>query len=110
MTRLVFADENVKKAYDNLKDSPGEKWLYDSISNAFKEIEKNPNAFIHIKQKLIPKEYIKKYGIDNLWKYDLPNGWRLLYSLGRDKIEVIAIILEWLDHKNYEKRFGFRTR
>jgi hypothetical protein len=74
---------------------------------AFDDIERTPTAFIHIKQKPIPKEYTVKYGIDSLWKYDLPNGWRLLYSLGKDEIEIIAIVLEWLDHKNYERRFGY---
>ncbi|MDI6708812.1 MAG: hypothetical protein QME47_07005, partial [Candidatus Thermoplasmatota archaeon] len=30
---------------------------------------------------LIPKEYIEKYSIDNLWKYNMPKAWRLLYSV-----------------------------
>jgi len=107
MAKIVFADERVKEAFDKLKDSPSEKRLYEMLVRAFNDIEKFPNSFIHIKQKLIPKEYITKYGIDNLWKYDLPNGWRLLYSLGKDEIEIIAIILEWMNHKNYERRFGY---
>lgn len=37
----------------------------------------------------------KKYGVDNLWKYDLPKGWRLLYSVRGNEIIVISIILEW---------------
>lgn len=106
-TKIVFADEKVKEAFEKLKNSPDEKRLYENLMRAFKDIEENPNAFIHIKQKLIPKVYINKYGIDNLWKYDLPNGWRLLYSLGKGEIEIIAIILEWFDHKDYEKRFGY---
>ncbi|MCX6814040.1 MAG: hypothetical protein NTY20_00080 [Candidatus Aenigmarchaeota archaeon] len=110
MTRIVFADEKVKKAFEKLKHEKAEKRLYDTLMRAFKDIEESPTAFIHIRQKLIPKEYVSKYKIDNLWKYDLPNGWRLLYSLGRDEIEIIAIVLEWLDHKNYEKRFGYRKR
>jgi len=110
MTRIVFADEKVKEAFDKIKNSPDEKRLYGHLMRAFKDIEENPSAFIRIRYKLIPKEYIKKYQIDNLWKYDLPNGWRLLYSLGRDEIEIIAIILEWMDHKNYERRFGYRKR
>ena len=109
MTKIVFADEKVKEAFDKLKNS-AEKRLYDNLIRAFDDIEKNPTAFIHIKQKMIPKEYINKYGIDNIWKYDLPNGWRLLYSLGKNEIEIIAIILEWLDHKNYEKRFKYRKQ
>lgn len=106
MTRIVFADEKVKKTFDKLRDS-AEKSLYDTIMRAFRDIKESPSAFIRIRQKLIPEEYVAKYNIDNLWKYDLPNGWRLLYSLGRDEIEIIAIILEWLGHKDYEKRFGY---
>ena len=47
------------------------------------------------------------YEIDNLWKYDLPRGWRLMYSVARDEVIVISIILEWLPHKEYERRFGY---
>lgn len=110
MTKIVFADEKVKEAFDMLKKTTSEKRLYDSIVRAFKDIEESPTAFIHIRQRLIPKEYVVKYGINNLWKYDLPNGWRLLYSLGKNEIEIIAIVLEWLDHKKYERRFGYRKR
>lgn len=108
MTKIVFADEKLKEAFDRLKYSAAEKRLYDNLMRAFDDIEKAPTAFIHIKRKLIPKEYVTKYGIDNLWKYDLPNGWRLLYSLGRDEIEIIAIILDWFDHKNYERKLGYK--
>lgn len=81
--------------------------LYELLERAFEDIEKNPAGFIHIPKSLIPKEYRKKYNIDNLWKYDLPNGWRLLYSLSKEKVLLLAIILEWLDHKNYERRFMY---
>lgn len=109
MTRIVFADEKVRKAFDSLRDSPSEKRLFESVMKAFDEIRESPSSFIHIRHALIPKDYVRKYGIDNLWKYDLPDGWRLLYSMGRDEIEIIAIVLEWLDHKCYERRFGYRT-
>ena len=58
-------------------------------------------------KKQIPKIYIKKYGIDNLWKYNFPNAWRLIYSVARDEIIVVTIILEWMNHKEYEKRFNY---
>ena len=73
----------------------------------FLDIQKNAFCGIQIPKKLIPREYIKKYGIRNLWKYNLPNAWRMLYSIeGRD-VKIISIILEWLDHKNYERRFKY---
>ena len=56
---------------------------------------------------MIPTKYLKDYQIDNLWKYDLPNGWRLLYSIARDEVIIVSIIIEWIDHKKYERRFGY---
>ena len=105
---IVFADKKLKEAFDKLKDSKTEdRQLYELLKRAFEDIEKNPSGFIHVPRNLIPKEYVQKYGVDNLWKYDLPNGWRLLYSLSKDKVLLLAIILEWMDHKNYERRFKY---
>src|SRR3989344_230013 len=105
---IVFADEKLKQAFVKLKTSKTEDTqLYSLLKRAFDDIERNPSGFIHIPKNLIPAEYKQKYDIDNLWKYDLPNGWRLLYSLSRDKVVLLAIILEWLDHKNYERRFNY---
>jgi len=42
-------------------------------------IEKNAFCGIQISKRLIPEAYAKK-GIKNLWKYDLPRGWRLMYQ------------------------------
>ncbi|MCK5016187.1 MAG: hypothetical protein KAS32_03865 [Candidatus Peribacteraceae bacterium] len=109
MIVLRFADINVKKAYERLKKSEFQD-LYKHLARAFKDIEKTPSCGISIPKKLIPKVYIKKYGIVSLFKYDLPAGWRLIYSLDKDGIEVIAIILEWMKHKDYEKRFKYKSR
>jgi len=49
-------------------------------------------------------------GIDNLRKYDLPNGWRLIYTVKGNSVEMVAVILEWsASHKKYEKRFGYKV-
>ncbi len=50
---------------------------------------------------------MKKYGIDNLWKYNLPGAWRLVHSAAGNEIKIIAILLEWFPHKEYEKRFSY---
>jgi Txe/YoeB family toxin of Txe-Axe toxin-antitoxin module len=107
-TRVVFADKKVKEAYEKLKDSKTEdKQLYKWLNRAFDDLAENVFCGIQIPKKLIPKEYLKKYKIDNLWKYDLPKAWRLMYSVARDEIIIISIILEWLPHKEYEKRFKY---
>ena len=64
----------------------------------------------HIRKELIPKEYKKKYCIDNAWWFPLSKGWRLIYSVVTpSNVEILAVILEYFDHKNYAKRFGYKT-
>jgi len=107
MTRIFFGDKKVQKAYEDLKGSEFQD-LYKHIQIAFKDIKNDPFASgIPIEKRLIPKYYIKRFGVNNLMKYDLPMGWRLLYSVGQEGIEVIAIVLEWMRHKDYERRFKY---
>ncbi len=106
--RVFFADERVKKAYDNLLTSSVEnKSLYNWITRAIKDIGDNCFCSIQIPKRQIPKEYIKRYRADNLWKYDLPKAWRLLYTVKNEEATIISIVIEWLDHKEYERRFKY---
>lgn len=107
-SEVNFADEKIKESFEKLKNSKTEdKKLYKWIYRAFEDLEENAFCGTRIRKKLIPRRYIKKYGVENLWKYDLPNGWRLIYSIAGNEIKVLSIILEWMDHKDYEKRFGY---
>jgi Txe/YoeB family toxin of Txe-Axe toxin-antitoxin module len=107
-SKVYFADEKIKVAFEKLKTSTTEdRKLYEWLSRAIDDLEKDAFSGIQIPKKLIPKAYIAKYEIDNLWKYNLPNAWRLIYSVARDEIVVISIIIEWFDHKSYERRFGY---
>jgi len=104
-SKIKFANEKVKEAFENLK-SPEDK-LYKWLTRAFKDIEENAFCGIQIPKRLIPKLYLKQYNIKNLWKYNLPGAWRLLYSIENQEILVVSIILEWMDHKNYERKFKY---
>ena len=102
---VVFADDKLENEYNSLdKSSELKKW----IDRAKEDIKKNAFCGIPIPKKLIPKIYVQKYNIRNLWKYDLPDGWRLVYSITTpSKVEILSIILEWFDHPNYERRFRY---
>ncbi|MFA6023300.1 MAG: hypothetical protein WC781_04385 [Candidatus Pacearchaeota archaeon] len=103
-----FVEESVKEAFYDLENGDSsEKELFKFISQAMDNIEKNAFCGIQIPKIQIPKEYIKKYGIANLWKYDLPNAWRLIYTIRGGKAIVVSVILEWMSHKEYERRFGY---
>jgi Txe/YoeB family toxin of Txe-Axe toxin-antitoxin module len=102
---VAFADEKIKKAFEDLKEKDPK--LYKFINRAINNLKENPFCGIPISKKLIPKDYIKKYKINNLWKYNLPGAWRLFYFVVGDEIKIISIILEWLPHKKYERKFGY---
>lgn len=106
--RVVFAEEKLRAAFKKLEDSKTEdKRLYDWLNRAFHDLKNDPFCGIQIQRRLIPREYTRKYNIDNLWKYNLPNAWRLVYSVAKHEVVIISIIIEWMDHKHYERRFGY---
>ena len=105
MATLKYADERIKKDLEKLKEKdPG---FYEHIANALRNIQEDPVCGIKIPQRLIPKEWLKQFSINNLYKYNLPNAWRLFYSLAGNEIEVIAIILKFMNHKDYERAVSY---
>lgn len=111
MTRKIevsFITPKLKSEYEELEKGKFEdKQLHKFITRAKNELESNPFSGIRVPKKLWPETYFKKYNITSLWKYDLPNGWRLTYIIEANDIKIVSIILEWLSHKEYEKRFGY---
>jgi len=104
-SKVKFISEKLEKDFESLSEQDPIK---KSIKRALKDLKINAFSGIQIPKKLFPKEYIQKYNINNLWKYDLPQGWRLIYTITREnEIEIICAILEWMDHKNYERRFKY---
>ena len=103
-SRVIFAEEKLEKEFLSLNE---ENWLKKALIRAIADFKENAFCGERIKKELIPKVYIQKYGIDNLLWYPLPNGWRLVYSVFSDNNQLIAMIVEWFDHKNYERRFRY---
>lgn len=58
----------------------------------------------------IPQVLIRRHGIDNLYVEDLPDFWRLLYTLTRLDGERLVVIIEVVDHKAYSRWFPGRGR
>ncbi|MBI4159265.1 hypothetical protein HY500_03325 [Candidatus Woesearchaeota archaeon] len=107
-SKVKFADERLQKAFEQLEQGKGdERKLYEWLIRAFEDIEENAFCGIQVPKRLIPKDYIQKYDVHNIWKYNLPNAWRLVYSIENQEILVVSIVLEWMTHKEYEKRFGY---
>jgi len=105
---VAFAEEKLKKEFGKLESGKfEEKQLYEFINRAIEDLKKNPFCGIRMSKKLTPEHYIKKYGVNEIWKYDLPRGWRLIYTISGDSVTILSMILEWFNHKDYEKRFNY---
>jgi hypothetical protein len=107
---VAFADHALLSSFKKLKSGRfEEKQFATYIERAIDDLKENPFSGVAVRRNLWPREYVKKHSIDNLRKYDLPNGWRLLYTVQGNEIEIISILLEWLSHKEYEKKFGYNV-
>ncbi len=105
---VAFAEQKLEKEFGELETGKFQDMqLYQFISRAISDIKINPACGIKIPKNLWPKEYTQEYQITNLWKYDLPNAWRLIYTIKEDEVRILNIILEWFDHKEYERRFKY---
>ena len=106
--KVTFCDKKTEDDFESLKEGKFEdKELYKFIDRSINDLKKNPTCGTRIEKRLWPKEYKQKYGITNLWKYDLPNAWRVVYTIQSNEVMIISVILEWFNHKDYERRFHY---
>jgi hypothetical protein len=83
------------------------KWVKDMKS----VLKENMLAGECIKKKQIPRHYVTGYGVNNLYRYDHPEGYRSCYTLTeRDDMGVCPTILDLKTHDEYGEVFGYRTR
>ena len=102
---VIFISEKLESTFESLRE---EDFIKKFIKRAIEDLKKDPICGTKIKRKLWPKLYIQNYKITNLWKYDLPNSWRLIYTIvGEDEVKILTAILEWFNHKDYERRFSY---
>ncbi|MBS3052060.1 MAG: hypothetical protein J4428_01660 [Candidatus Aenigmarchaeota archaeon] len=106
---LDFNEEFQKFKIKAEKGDGEAKYLLRIIEKGIDKLKVNSEAGKHIPKKLIPKFYITKYEVTNLWKLNLDSFWRMIYTLEGDKINIYSIVLEVLDHKKYDKKFGYKT-
>ncbi len=106
--RVAFADSKLLDAYNKLKYGKFEdNWLASEIEAAIDNLKRDPFCGIAIRRSLWPVEYVRGFNIDNLRKYNMAKGWRLMYTISGNQVEIVSILLEWLDHKDYERRFKY---
>lgn len=105
-SKVIFADKKLEEIYFNLNDADP---LKKAIKKAIEKIKQNAFSGESIPKRIIPKEYIKKFEIDNLWLIDLSKSARLIYSITTpNEVEILSIIIDFFeDHKKYERAFKY---
>lgn len=83
-------------------------YLLAITNNGLDKLKDNMFVGQKIEKKKFPKYYIQKYQINNLHKLNLGSRTRLTYTLVAEESGVAVIVLEFLSHKKYNKRFGYK--
>jgi len=116
----VIITGDAKKEFDELNKIVGieinqgieksdHQILFKSLKQKIEFLKDNPQYGVHIEKRKIPSKYLKDYDVNNLWKVNLSGAWRMIYTIRGTEIEVIALILDLLNHKNYDKKFGYKN-
>ena len=105
--KVIFVDKTLEITFNNISNKDQTK---KGLIKAIKDIKENLwvgrliTQDTHNKNKI--KEILNKYKLDNIRIYNLPSAWRLLYSVTKSEdLKIIAVILDWMDHKEYDRLF-----
>ena len=105
-----FIDKRAKKEYDAIKDDNAKLFKVverrlDEIVASLKKTGRPTTGEIIPKKELSSKlqKFIQYNGLAALWRVELSDGWRMIYSVGNDGIRIIAFILKLGDHKDYTR-------
>ncbi|MEK6906212.1 MAG: hypothetical protein AABW81_01175 [Nanoarchaeota archaeon] len=105
------AEEVYKKLNSEAEYVKQSKMILKAINQKIELIKANIHYGNPIAKNLIPEEYKQKYSATNLFRVELPVFWRMLYTLtDNEDIEIIAFVLDIIDHPDYNKKFGYRKK
>ncbi len=96
----VFMKGQAKESYLSLKSRTDKEaqTLLNSIERTTKILKNNPQHGNPISKRLIPSSLTKE-GIQNLYRIELSNFWRMLYTIEGNKIEILVFVLKIINHK-----------
>ena len=116
---IVKLSEEANDIYEELNRIVGEEKMK-GVENSFHQtllrsihrvkdlLKQNPFAGDQVPKRRIPKKYILKYDADNVWRIELADRWRLVYTITGNRVEIITFVMDIFDHRKYDKVFGYK--
>ena len=107
-SRAVYVSQELNELLKTLDPQHKiRRWIEDmkiALKNNMFEGEK-------IRKRQIPRYYVERYGVNNLFHYGHPDGYRSCYTLHNFAgLGVCPVILDIRPHSEYERIFGYRGR
>lgn len=101
----VFLSEDAAEDRERLDETQDDKllWHADKLKTDVTHGDQIPSD-------RIPKRLTRTYDASNLWRLELPGGWRALYTImTRPEEPTTVSILRIIDHGEYDRLFGYST-
>ncbi len=107
----IFLKGQAKEIYFELrtKKDKQSQIILRSLKRTKQILRQNPQYGQPLSKKLIPKELLK-LNITNLYRIELPNFWRIIYTIEGNRIEILLFIIKIVNHKEYNKLFGYKNK
>src|SRR3990167_4625058 len=116
--KVILSDE-AEEVYEELNGIVGEEkkkgvessfhqTLLRSIERVKELLKQNPFAGDQIPKRQIPLKYIKKFDVDNAWRIELADRWRLIYTITGNQIEIVTFVVDIFNHRDYDKVLGYK--
>lgn len=107
-----YLNNEVAEVKNSGKKRTAEVQIFEAFQKKKELVKSNKHYGEPIAKSKIPERFQIKYGITNLFWVELPHFWRFLYTLteGDSEIEIIAFVLDIVDHKKYNKLFGYKQK
>jgi mRNA-degrading endonuclease RelE of RelBE toxin-antitoxin system len=93
------------QAYSSLKE---DDYLKHRVDEAMDLLKQNKNLGEKLEKTHWAEKY-KKLGITNLFRYEITkNNYRLIYTIRGTHNAITYQLLDFVDHKKYNKIFGYK--
>jgi len=109
--RVLAHPDDFMPIYNRFKaESQKNRAMLEAIDNIKQQLEKSDQPLgIHHKKENIPKSYMKRYNLQVLYHFEMPNDCRLMYTMRKSPTDGLkeAQFLTILTHDEYNKQFSY---